>query len=64
MRIPLTSVLLLFVASTAVAETEGLSFEDALLKGEGGLALRYRYEHVEQDGFTEQANASTLRLRR
>ena len=39
------------------------SLADAIMSGDAGIALRYRYEHVDQDGFDENANASTLRLR-
>jgi len=36
---------------------------DALTGGDIGLDVRYRYEFVEQDGFIENANASTLRTK-
>ncbi|MDX1403145.1 MAG: alginate export family protein [Woeseiaceae bacterium] len=39
------------------------SLESALADGEAHFAFRYRYEHVDQDGFSEDANASTVRLR-
>jgi len=34
---------------------------EALKQGKFNLSLRYRYEHVSQDGFDADANASTLR---
>jgi len=35
----------------------------AITSGEANVAIRYRYEYVDQDGFSENANASTARLR-
>jgi len=43
------------------ADDAGLA--EAIAGGEAGVDLRYRYEFVDQDGFDENANASTLRLR-
>jgi Alginate export len=58
--------ILLLAALLAVAP-EGLTQEstltDAISAGEAGVDLRYRYEFVDQDGFDDNANASTLRLR-
>ena len=31
--------------------------------GEAHVALRYRYEHVDQDNLLQDANASTVRIR-
>jgi len=39
------------------------SLEDALLNGKLLLNLRYRYEHDDQNGLKNDANASTLRTR-
>ena len=39
------------------------SFGEALADGEVGLGFRYRYELVDQEGFAEDAKASTLRAR-
>jgi hypothetical protein len=39
------------------------SFFDSISDGDASLSLRYRYETVDQDGFTKDANASTLRTR-
>ena len=36
---------------------------EAIRKGEVKLNFRYRFEHVDQDSFTRDANASTLRSR-
>ncbi len=35
----------------------------AITTGKASIGFRYRYEFVDQDGFTENANASTVRLR-
>jgi len=45
------------------AKDENLSFAEALTSGKAHLLFRYRYEFVDQDGFAEDANASTLRIR-
>ena len=52
------------VALSGIAHAEeAQSISAALTKGKAYLDLRYRYEFVDQDGFTENANASTLRTR-
>lgn len=48
---------------TVLAEDDAISLTDAVAAGEANLNLRYRYEFVDQDGFDENANASTLRIR-
>lgn len=48
---------------TTLAEESAKSFTDAVVAGDANLNLRYRYEFVDQDGFDENANASTLRIR-
>ena len=45
------------------AKDENLSIAEALTSGKAHLQFRYRYEFVDQDGFAEDANASTLRIR-
>ena len=40
-----------------------LEFQKAVADGNTEIALRYRYEFVEQDGIDKDANASTLRTR-
>lgn len=58
------SLLLGLIASNAgVAADEPQSLSDALTAGKAQVNLRYRYEHVDQDNFTETADASTLRFR-
>ncbi|MCI0518182.1 MAG: alginate export family protein [Woeseiaceae bacterium] len=58
------SLLLGLIASNAaVAADEPQAFADALTAGKAHVNLRYRYEHVDQDNFTETADASTLRFR-
>ena len=39
------------------------SLTEAFTQGKGSLAFRYRFEFVDQDSFSEDARASTLRLR-
>lgn len=39
------------------------SLGQAITSGKAHVGLRYRFEHVDQDGFTEDADASTARLR-
>jgi hypothetical protein len=45
------------------AEAEQQGIAAALTSGKAHLNLRYRFEHVDQDNFSENADASTLRLR-
>jgi hypothetical protein len=52
---------LMAVGGMAGADTSNLA--DAVTAGEAHAALRYRFEHVGQENFTENADASTLRLR-
>ncbi len=59
----LVVVLVLAAATGSAQESEGMSLADAVKAGEAHVAFRYRYEHVDQDGFAEDANASTVRLR-
>ena len=58
-------VALLLMAGTSDAQekSEDKSLDAALTSGEAHLAFRYRFEHVDQDGFAEDADASTVRLR-
>jgi hypothetical protein len=51
------------MAVGGVAGADAHSLADAVTAGEGQVALRYRFEHVDQENFAENANASTLRLR-
>lgn len=65
-RIPLAPLALAFTVvahGPAMADEESRSLADAVTAGETHVALRYRFEHVDQDGFTARANASTVRLR-
>jgi len=43
------------------AENDDLA--SAIASGDASLGLRYRYEFVDQDGISKDANASTLRMR-
>ena len=49
--------------SSDAQENEAKSIADAVTSGEAHVAFRYRFEHVDQDGFADDANASTVRLR-
>ena len=58
--------ILVILAATSVAAEEVETTNDfttALTSGELSLGLRARYEFVDQDGFDEDANATTTRLR-
>jgi hypothetical protein len=55
----LSMIALVAVAPVASADALG----DAIAGGKTSLELRYRFEDVEQEPFTENANASTLRTR-
>ena len=50
-------------ACLAQAAEDANSFAEAVIGGKAGIDLRYRFEHVEQDSFDKDANASTLRFR-
>ncbi len=67
MKAAVIALTALTLAATAAAvhadEHEAESIADALADGDAGASLRYRYEHVDQDGFADDANASTARLR-
>lgn len=52
--------ILALLASGAMA---GESLKKALSDGDVSIDLRYRLEHVDQDGFDEDADASTARVR-
>ena len=47
----------------AAAEESPGGIAEAITGGSGSLGLRYRYEFVDQDGFADDAHASTLRVR-
>ncbi len=49
--------------AAAQSGNEASSIAQAFRDGAFDIALRYRYEHVDQDGFTANANASVLRTR-
>ena len=62
-RISILAGLLFLMPLTALAEGDPKTLTDAVVAGDANLNLRYRYEFVDQDGFDENANASTLRIR-
>lgn len=51
------------MAAGGMSAADDGSFADAVAAGEAHAALRYRFEHVDQESFDDNANASTLRLR-
>jgi len=52
------------MATSGVAGADDAgNFADAMTAGAAHVALRYRFEHVDQANFVENAEASTLRLR-
>lgn len=59
--------LMITLATTAnvgsAQQEEDANLDTALTSGDAHLAFRYRFEHVDQDEFSENADASTLRLR-
>ena len=60
----LASGALIAVAVTpSMAQAEGAGFTEALLGGKPIADIRLRYEHVDQDGLAERADAKTLRAR-
>ena len=59
----LASVVVSASPLTALAEDDAKSLTEAVVAGDANLNFRYRYELVDQDGFDENANASTLRIR-
>ena len=59
-----TICLAIIAGAPALAqENADSNLATALTSGDANVALRYRYEFVDQDGFSKNANASTIRLR-
>ena len=52
-----------WLTTSARAEERATSVSEAVSKGQATLSFRYRFEHVDQVGFTEKAKGSTLRTR-
>jgi len=59
----LSSALMAAALTTTPAITQAAVGEQSANKGEASLSFRYRYEMVDQDYFSKDANASTLRTR-
>jgi hypothetical protein len=59
----ITASVVLVGSPSLAQDEENQTLAGAITSGKASLGLRYRYEHVDQDGFAENANASTLRLR-
>ncbi len=61
---PALGLIVCFVCATpARAEVAAASVSEAVSKGTATLSFRYRFEYVDQVGFTDKAKASTLRTR-
>ena len=54
---------LIFIASALplAADDEPANLKEALSKGDPEVTFNYRFEHVDEDRFDKDANASTLR---
>jgi len=59
----LSAATLLISSATFAVADDSASFVDALTSGKAGVNVRARYEHVDQDGISEKADAVTARLR-
>lgn len=59
----LAATLLSLAAPAMAQDASDNDLAGAITSGKAALDLRYRYEFVDQDGFDENANASTLRVR-
>jgi hypothetical protein len=59
----LSAALILMAMSSNAQESKDTSLAAAVTSGEAHLSFRYRFENVDQDGFSDDANASTVRLR-
>jgi hypothetical protein len=59
----LSAATLLISSATLAVADENTDLGTALTSGKVGVNLRARYEHVDQDGFSEKADALTARLR-
>ena len=56
-----TAAFFLLAVVPAFAQDDGIAA--AITSGDASINLRYRFEFVDQDSFSKDANASTLRLR-
>jgi hypothetical protein len=59
----LMGLLVVVLALTVVPSTRAESITEAIKNGDVILNLRYRFEFVDEENFSEDAEASTLRLR-
>ena len=59
----LTAASLLISSATLAVADESATLVDAITSGKTGVNVRARYEHVDQDRYTEKADAVTARLR-
>jgi len=59
----LTAASLLLSSATLAVADESATLADALTSGKTGVNVRARYEHVDQDNISENADAVTARLR-
>lgn len=63
MKYSLLAMAITFATSGIAYAGNTNTLGDALRNGSTKLSLRYRYENVDQDGFSETAEASTARIR-
>jgi len=59
----LSAAMLLLSSATVAVADESTTLGEALTSGKAGVNVRARYEHVDQDGIAEKADALTARLR-
>jgi hypothetical protein len=57
------TVAMLLANPSSAQDDAQQSLAGAITAGQAGLNFRFRYEHVDQDGFAENAIAATLRVR-
>lgn len=58
-----TTLLLVYAVVAAEEPDSESKLYDAIVQGKATVSLRYRYEFVDQDNISDDANASTLKLR-
>jgi len=57
------AILAMMCVPAFAQESNDSSLATAITSGKANLGFRYRFENVDQDGFDDDANASTLRIR-
>jgi hypothetical protein len=59
----ITGMMVACLMPAAFASAQENTLADAVAGGQAHVALRFRFEHVSQDGFTDDADAAPLRIR-